>query len=206
VPALDALVHSFAREANTICVGISVDSRHCHANWAFDLGGISLPLLADFHPRGAVAKLYGVWLEERGISDRATVIVDTEGVVRFAASVGPSGRRDIDELFARAKEIHGGTSEPESVVPCVGGQLATDATLYVREGCGFCRSVLRAIGNLKCGPDLRVRDVTTDPSARAELDAIAGPGAKVPVLVQNGKALGESAEIIKALAEIYVLR
>ena len=50
---------------------------YCHNNWAArDLGGISIPLLSDFHLKGAVASLYGVYLEEAGITDRATVIVD----------------------------------------------------------------------------------------------------------------------------------
>src|SRR5688500_3741111 len=40
--------------------GISVDSTWSHPAWA-EARGISFPLLADFHPRGAVAELYGVY-------------------------------------------------------------------------------------------------------------------------------------------------
>ena len=66
--------------ANTQVFGIGVDSTYCHTNWAArDLGGISLPLLADFHPRGAVASQYGLYLEKAGIADRATLIIDEDG-------------------------------------------------------------------------------------------------------------------------------
>jgi len=48
------------------------------------MGGINYPMLADFHPKGAVASQYGVMWEERGISRRAIFIVDKNGVVRFS--------------------------------------------------------------------------------------------------------------------------
>ena len=105
MPALEALVDSFEGEAHTQAVGISVDSRHSHANWAWDLGGVSFPLLSDFQPRGAVAAQLGVYLEGAGFTDRATVIVDRAGVVRFAESVGPGGRRDIQQLLHRARAL-----------------------------------------------------------------------------------------------------
>jgi glutaredoxin len=183
-------------------VGISVDSRHCHANWAADLGGVSYPLLADFHEKGRVARLYGVYLEEQGFTDRATVIIDRQGVVRHASSVGPGGQRDIDQLLALAMEIDAAQAPPgdrkqERLA------LKKDATLYVREGCRFCQSVLRAMTNLHCEQQIRVRDVFRDPEARKELDRLAGAGAKVPALVQGGQVQFESAEIIKTLARSF---
>ena len=63
---------------------ISVDSVPSHVAFAKSLGGIQkYPLLADFHPKGAVAKKYGVWKEDKGISERAIVIVDKKGIVRY---------------------------------------------------------------------------------------------------------------------------
>ena len=65
-------------------VGISVDSIPSHAAFAKSLGGITrFPLLADFHPKGEVSKKFGVWKDDKGISERAIVIVDTKGVVRY---------------------------------------------------------------------------------------------------------------------------
>jgi peroxiredoxin len=65
-------------------VGISVDSVPSHVAFAKSLGGIDhYPLLADFHPKGEVAKKYGVWMDDKGISQRAVIVVDKEGIVRY---------------------------------------------------------------------------------------------------------------------------
>ena len=86
-------------------LGISIDSKFCHGAWAEGFGGIDFPLLADFHPKGHVAQQFGVWLEDKGITDRATVLVDKEGVVRWAESVTPAGARVPGELLAKAQEL-----------------------------------------------------------------------------------------------------
>ena len=50
-------------------LGISVDGAFCHK--AFQQHqGITIPLLADFHPKGEVAKAYGVWSEDHGVAGR----------------------------------------------------------------------------------------------------------------------------------------
>lgn len=58
--------------------GISVDSKWAHKAFAKQLK-IEYPLLADFHPRGDVAKKYGLYLDDKGITARATVIIDKHG-------------------------------------------------------------------------------------------------------------------------------
>ncbi len=63
-------------------LGISVDSAWTHAAFKRELG-LSYPLLADFHPRGEIARKYGLYLEESGITARATVIVGKDGVVKY---------------------------------------------------------------------------------------------------------------------------
>lgn len=88
-------------------LGLSVDSRFCHAAWADSFGGIDFPLLSDFHPKGAVAARYGAWLEDKGITDRATVLVGKDGVVRWSESVTPAGARVPGELLAKAQEAGG---------------------------------------------------------------------------------------------------
>ncbi len=201
MPALDALVGQFAAQANTLCVGISVDSKHSHHHWAYDLGGVSFPLLSDFQPRGAVAAKYGVYLEQAGITDRATVLIDSEGIVRHASTVGVSGKRNIDELLALAVKLN---RLEDFTPPRPRGALAPDATLYVREGCRFCQSVKKAVHSLKLGDAITVRDIEKDPAAREALAAFGGE-VKVPALVQHGKVQHESSDIIRTLAELYVL-
>lgn len=61
-------------------LGLSVDSVWSHKAWA-DKMGIRYPLLADFHPRGAVAEKFGVYLPEKGITGRAIAIIDRGGKV-----------------------------------------------------------------------------------------------------------------------------
>jgi peroxiredoxin len=61
------------REASVI--GISVDGIWCHLAFSKDRG-LHLPLLADFEPKGNVAKAYGVYSEKEGESERALFVID----------------------------------------------------------------------------------------------------------------------------------
>jgi glutaredoxin len=117
--------------------------------------------------------------------------------------VGPPGRRNIDELLALAIEVNAKNPVTSPPLPAERKTLSKDAVLYVREGCRFCAAVLRAAENLHCTNAFRVRDVSKDPDARRDLDALAGEGAKVPALVEGGKVMQESGDIIRSLAEMY---
>jgi peroxiredoxin len=64
-------------------VGISVDSAWTHKAFQAHLG-VTIPLLADFHPKGEVAKAYGAYNEERGVARRALVMVGPDGVVQWS--------------------------------------------------------------------------------------------------------------------------
>jgi peroxiredoxin len=70
-------------EAGTQLVGISVDGAFCHKAFQ-EHQGLTIPLLADFHPKGEVAKAYGVWSEEHGVAGRALVMVGADGVVQWS--------------------------------------------------------------------------------------------------------------------------
>lgn len=65
-------------------IGISVDSLHSQERFAQELGLTDTILLADFHPKGAVARDYGVWIDDYGVAGRATFVIDSDGVVRSA--------------------------------------------------------------------------------------------------------------------------
>jgi peroxiredoxin len=64
-------------------VGISVDSAWTHKAFRAHLG-VTIPLLADFHPKGEVAKAYGAYNEDRGVARRALVMVGPEGAVEWS--------------------------------------------------------------------------------------------------------------------------
>jgi peroxiredoxin len=54
--------------------GVSVDSAWAHKAFQDHLG-VSIPLLADFHPKGEVARAYGVWAGDYGVARRALVMI-----------------------------------------------------------------------------------------------------------------------------------
>jgi peroxiredoxin len=70
-------------ERGATLVGISVDGAFCHKAFQQHLG-VSIPLLADFHPKGEIAKRYGVWSEEHGLAERGLVVVAPDGKVTWS--------------------------------------------------------------------------------------------------------------------------
>jgi peroxiredoxin len=63
-------------------LGISVDGRWSHRAFR-DALRVDIPLLADFHPKGAVADAYGAYLPDYGTANRSLVLIDEEGIVRW---------------------------------------------------------------------------------------------------------------------------
>src|SRR3954454_13117144 len=97
-------------------VGISVDSVPSHVAFAKSLGGIqNYPLLADFHPKGEVSQKYGVWKEDKGICERAIVVVDKQGIIRYIdvhdISEAPENAQILDVLreldYFSGRAVHG---------------------------------------------------------------------------------------------------
>lgn len=86
-------------ELNTIPVGISVDSVPCKKAWAEHLGLKKLKILADFWPHGEVAKLYGVFRESNGFSERANIIVNEEGKIVFIKVYPIRELPNVEELL-----------------------------------------------------------------------------------------------------------
>ena len=92
-------------------LGVSVDSIYSHGAWAA-VRGITFPLLADFNPRGQVARLYNVMRESDGFSERALYLIDREGVIRYATiSAELHHIPDIYELFDHLKALQGQVDE-----------------------------------------------------------------------------------------------
>lgn len=197
MPALEALLPRF-HSAHTQPLGVSVDSVFSHANWARDVGGVSFPLLADFHPKGAMAESFGVYLADKGITDRATIVIDADGVVRHASSVTPAGRRDMNELLALCEEVdreYSG-SLPDAPAKRV---VPSDAKLYVKSACGFSRAVLLARDNLHLDA-IPVVNLTEDAGARGELEKLAGKD-QAPALCSSDGVVQESADIIARMVQ-----
>jgi peroxiredoxin len=70
-------------------LGISVDNVYCHEAYADSLN-VRFALLSDFEPKGEVARRYGVYSPETGMSERALFVIDREGIIRWQ-EVGQGG-------------------------------------------------------------------------------------------------------------------
>jgi peroxiredoxin len=70
-------------------VGISVDGVWCHVAFARDKK-LHFPLLADFEPKGTVARAYGVYRQHDGTSERALFVIDEQGTI-YWSYVSPIG-------------------------------------------------------------------------------------------------------------------
>ena len=83
-------------------IGISVDSLWTHKAFAA-AQGIGYPLVADFHPKGAVAEKYGVYLAEKGISARTAFIIGKDGKIKEIVAADIPVARDIAGILAKAR-------------------------------------------------------------------------------------------------------
>jgi len=64
-------------------VGVSVDGVWCHDAFARDRH-LHFPLVADFEPKGAVARKYGAYRQAEGVTERALFVIDRNGVIRWS--------------------------------------------------------------------------------------------------------------------------
>ncbi|NIN01504.1 MAG: redoxin domain-containing protein [candidate division Zixibacteria bacterium] len=83
----------------TAAVGISVDSIPSKKAWADSLGIKEISLLSDFWPHGEVAKVFGIFRDKNGISERANIIVDKNGKIVFIKVYPISELPDIGEII-----------------------------------------------------------------------------------------------------------
>ena len=104
MPAYEADLERFAGYDAQV-LGISVDSVPCNTAWAKSLGGLSYDLLSDFHPKGEVAKAYGAYRENDGISERALFIVNKEGKLAFVDIHNISDQPDNEDLFEVLRKL-----------------------------------------------------------------------------------------------------
>jgi len=86
--------------ADTEVLGISIDSVYSHKAWADSLG-LKHRLLSDMG--GNVAKKYGMYLDDKFITKRATVIVDKQGTVKYVKVQEILSPRDDQDIFNALK-------------------------------------------------------------------------------------------------------
>ena len=104
MPAYEADLERFAGYDAQV-LGISIDSVPCHTAWAKSLGGLSYDLLSDFHPKGEVARSFGAYRANDGISERALFIVDKEGKLAYKDIHDISDQPDNEDLFEVLRKL-----------------------------------------------------------------------------------------------------
>ncbi len=90
---------------NVELLAISVDSKFVQKMFA-EHEGYKFSVLADFWPHGGVAKDYGVFIEDAGISNRATFVIDTNGVLVAKFVTAPGQARSLDEYDRALESLH----------------------------------------------------------------------------------------------------
>lgn len=89
------------RDRGAELLGVSVDGVWCHRAFAGDRN-LHFPLLADFEPKGEMARAYGAYREEDGVAERALFVIDEKGLIawsfRSALAVNPGADGILDAL------------------------------------------------------------------------------------------------------------
>lgn len=84
---------------NTVPLGFSVDPQPCKEIWAKALAIESVSLPSDFWPHGKVARDYGIFNEKEGVSERANIIIDQNGIVKWVKVYPSEQLPDINEVL-----------------------------------------------------------------------------------------------------------
>ncbi len=103
LPSYEAELDRF-KDFDTEVVSISLDSQYALNAWAKSMH-TSFPLLADFYPQGQVVDLYGV-RHPLGMSNRAIIVIDKEGVIRYIEVLNsPGDMPDNEDLFEALRKL-----------------------------------------------------------------------------------------------------
>lgn len=105
------------KEYNVQLVGISVDQSWCHVAYSKDRN-LRYPLIADFEPKGEVARKYGCYLQQEGVTARALFLIDENGKIVWSyvspLGVNPGADGVLRALaeYKEQKEKKGTTAQP----------------------------------------------------------------------------------------------
>jgi alkyl hydroperoxide reductase subunit AhpC len=93
---------------NAEILGISVDSKWCHMAFSADRK-LHFPLLADFEPKGAVARAYGVYDDKEGECLRALFVLDEQHTIQWSylspTGINPGADGILDALEALTQPV-----------------------------------------------------------------------------------------------------
>jgi peroxiredoxin (alkyl hydroperoxide reductase subunit C) len=103
LPSYEAELDRF-KDFDTEVVSVSMDSTHALNAWGKSMN-TSYPLLSDFYPQGTVVDQYGL-RNPLGMSNRAVIVVDKEGIIRFIeVQDSPGNMPDNENLFEVLRKL-----------------------------------------------------------------------------------------------------
>ena len=86
-------------------LGISVDGAWCHEAFSKDRR-LHFPLLADFEPKGEVARKYGAYREGDGYCERALFVIDSKGKIVWSFCSPVAVNPGADGILAALEDMH----------------------------------------------------------------------------------------------------
>lgn len=101
------------RDLGAELVGISVDGAWCHAAFARDRK-LHFSLLADFEPKGDVARRYGVYRDKDGVSERALFVIDAEGKIYWSFVSPIDVNPGADGILSALEDLQNKQTKPEA--------------------------------------------------------------------------------------------
>ena len=92
------------RARDAVILGITVDNIPSLWAWTQAMGGVWFPVASDFWPHGLVAEMYGV-LRGDGVTERALILVDKKGIIRYIDVHDINERPDLGVLAAELDKL-----------------------------------------------------------------------------------------------------
>lgn len=89
---------------DAVLLGITTDNIPSLHAWQVSMGGLDFDLLSDFWPHGSVASRYGV-LRSDGTSERALVVIDKQGVIRYIDVHDINERPPLEDLAEALSDL-----------------------------------------------------------------------------------------------------
>ena len=98
------LVRDIFEKHDAVLLGISTDNIPSLYAWEQQMGGISFGILSDFYPHGKAAASFGV-LRGDGMAERALVVIDKQGVIRYLDVHDINRRPPLEDLVAALDKL-----------------------------------------------------------------------------------------------------
>ncbi|MGZ3634516.1 MAG: peroxiredoxin [Syntrophales bacterium] len=90
---------------DAILLGISVDNIPTLFSWTNQMGNLWFPVLSDFWPHGKVASMYGVFRTTDGVAERALIVIDKKGIIRYIDVHDINKRPPLEDLVKELEKL-----------------------------------------------------------------------------------------------------